>query len=187
MDSANLLSQAKDKFDKTLQNLEDELKKVRTGRAHPSMLDGIMVNAYETSMPLQQVGTISTPESQLLQITPFDPNNINAISSAIREDQSLGLNPVDDGRIIRIPIPSLTTDRRQQIVKQLGTKSEEAMIRLRGVRHEYRDLIEVAKKEKQVSEDDMTRFNSQIDELMQKSKVQIDTIIKAKENEILTV
>lgn len=187
MDSANLLREAKDKFEKALQHLEDELKKVRTGRAHPSMLDSIMVHAYETTMPLQQVGTIATPESQLLQITPFDPNNIQAISTAIREDQSLGLNPVDDGRVIRIPIPPLTTERRQQIVKQLGAKSEEAMIRLRGVRHEYRDLMEMAKKDKQISEDDTTRFNGQLDDLMQKSKAQIDTIIKAKENEILTV
>jgi len=187
MDTALLLREAKDKFEKALQHLEDELKKVRTGRAHPSMLDGITVNAYETTMPLQQVGTIATPESQLLQVTPFDPNNIQAISNAIREDQSLGLNPVDDGRVIRIPIPPLTTERRQQIVKQLGSKSEEAMVRLRGVRHEYRDFVESAKKDKKMSEDDVTRFNNQLEELMQKSKTQIDTIIKAKENEILTV
>ena len=187
MDTNNLLTEAKEKFEKVISFLEDELKKVRTGRAHPSMLDGITVNVYETTMPLMQVGTVATPESQLLQITPFDPNNIQAISQAIREDQSLGLNPIDDGRVIRIPIPPLTAERRQQIVKQLSSKTEEAMIRLRNVRHEYQDLAEAAKKDKDLSEDEVKRFFQQLDDIMQQKKSQIDQLEKAKQQEILTV
>src|SRR5581483_12422035 len=94
-----------------------ETGKIRTGRAHPGMLDGITVEAYGQKMPLKAVGSIAVPEAQLIQITPFDPNNLQAISEAISNDQSLGLNPADDGRVVRIKIPPLTEETRQQMVK----------------------------------------------------------------------
>jgi ribosome recycling factor len=182
-----IISTSKQKYKVAIEHFEDELKKIRTGRAHPSMLDSIKVVAYGAPMPLIQVATIATPEPQLLQITPFDPNNLQAISASIREDQTLGLNPVDDGRVIRVQIPPLTTERRQQIVKQLGSKTEEAMIRLRNIRHEAREEAEKAKKDKQMSEDDFKRFSNQLDELVQQQKTQIEKISKAKETEIMTV
>lgn len=187
MDSNTIIKTAKDKFSKAVEHYQEELKKVRTGRAHPSMLDGIKVEAYGTPMPLIQVGSISTPEPQLLQISPFDPNNIQAISSAIREDQSLGLNPVDDGRVIRIQIPPLTTERRQQIAKQLSGKAEETAVRLRNARHEAIKEAEAAKKDKAMSEDDFKRFQKELDEQMQTYKSKIDELTKAKETEIMTV
>src|SRR3990167_10344658 len=131
MDQAQIIRSAKTKFTQAIAHFQDELKKLRTGRAHPGMLDGIMVEAYGAQMPLIQVGSITVPEAQLLQITPFDPNNLQAISTAIRDNQSLGLNPSDDGRVVRVPIPPLTTERRQEIAKQMGTKVEDCMIRLR--------------------------------------------------------
>lgn len=165
----------------------DELKKLRTGRAHPSMLDGIMVIAYGSPMPMNQVATVTAPEAQLLQITPFDPSNLQAIASAIRDNQTLGLNPMDDGRVVRVPIPALTTERRQQIVKLLGEKVEEAMIGSRQARHDALDKISAMKKDKTLGEDDAKRLEKQIDEEVNKLKAEIDQLSKAKEAEIMKV
>jgi ribosome recycling factor len=119
-----------------LEHFEEELRKVRTGRSHPSMLDGIKVEAYGVLTPLNQVANITAPEPQMLQITPFDPSNVQPIAAAIRADQSLGFNPSDDGRIIRVPVPPLTEERRKQLVKQTGDKVEETRIALRNIRQD---------------------------------------------------
>ena len=187
MDTNHIQKTTEDKLQKALEHFEDELKKLRTGRAHAGMLDGVTVEAYGTPMPLNQVATISTPEPQLLQITPFDPNNLSAISAAIREDQSLGLNPMDDGRVVRIQIPALTTERREQIAKQLSGKIEDALISMRQARHEALKEVEAAKKDKSISEDDYKRFEKQIDDLMQNYKQKVEETGKNKEQEIMTV
>lgn len=187
MDTNQIINSTKDKFKKALEHFDSELKKLRTGRAHPSMLDGISAEAYGTPMPLIQLATISTPEPQLLQVSPFDPNNIGAITTAIREDQALGFNPTDDGHVIRIPIPPLTEERRREIAKQLGGKSEEAMIAMRNARHEALKEGEAAKKDKTIGEDEYGRLQKQIDDLMHDFKQKIETASKAKETEIMTV
>lgn len=181
------INDEKQKCDAAIAHFEDELKKIRTGRANPAMLDGVMVEAYGSPMPLNQVATISAPEATLLQLSPFDPNNLQAISQAIRDNQSLGLNPTDDGRVIRVPIPPLTEERRREIAKQLGGKAEETNIRLRNIRQEARSDAEKAKKDKEISEDDFTRFEKQLDELMQEYKTKVEQLTKAKETEIMTV
>lgn len=182
-----VLEQAKTKLDQAVERLKDELKKLRTGRAHASMLDGLMVEAYGTPMPLNQVGNVTAPEAQLLQITPFDPNNIEAISAAIRENQTLGLNPSDDGRVIRIGIPPLNEERRREISKQVGAKLEECMIGFRAVRHDAMDTIDQAKKDKDIGEDEAKRLSGQIEEAMNKAKTAAEAAAKAKEQEIMTV
>lgn len=187
MNPNQIIDQAKTKFDQAFAHFQDEMQKIRTGRAHPGMLDGVMVEAYGTQMPLIQVGTVSTPEPQLLQITPFDPGNLQAISAAIRDNQSLGLNPADDGRVVRIPIPPLTEERRREYVKLLGSKVEDTMVSMRNARHEALKDAEEAKKTKDLTEDDLTSVKKQLDELMAKQKAEIDTQAKAKEQEILTV
>lgn len=187
MDEQQLLNEAEAKFKAAVDHYQEELKKLRTGRASPAMLDGITVEAYGTPMPLIQVATISAPEPQLIQVTPFDPNNLQAISNAIRDSQDLGLNPVDDGRIIRVPIPPLTEERRRDIAKQLSGKMEESMISLRNARHEARDAADKLKKDKQMSEDDFIRFEKQLDESMQKTKTQLEQLTKTKESEIMTL
>lgn len=179
--------QYEDKMKQAVEFFNEDIKKVRTGRAHPSMLDGVMVMAYGTPMPLIQVGNVTTPEAQLLQITPFDPNNIQAIASAIRDNPTLGLNPSDDGRVVRVPIPALNEERRREYVKVLNGKIEDAMVRLRGVRHDAMDAIGKAKKDKEIGEDDAKRLEKQIDELMNKARTDIETAAKAKEAEIMTV
>lgn len=187
MNPNQLVDQAKGKFQSAAVHFQEELKKVRTGRAHPSMLDGIMVEAYGVQMPLIQVGTVTAPEGQLLQITPFDPSNISAISNAIRDNQLLGLNPSDDGRVVRIPIPPLTEERRREYVKVVGSKLEECMVRLRNGRHEVLKEIDQLKKDKQMGEDEAVRLHKLIDDSMSNVKSEVESAAKAKEAEILTV
>lgn len=187
MDSNQIVTQAKQKFQQAVDHFRDELKKVRTGRAHPSMLDGIMVEAYGTQMPLVQVGSVTVPEPQQLQITPFDPNNLQAIAQAIRDNSALGLNPMDDGRVVRVPIPPLTEERRREFVKMLGGKTEDCMVALRNVRHDARSSIDQAKKDKDISEDDAKRLEKQVDEAMNQAKTDAEAAAKAKEQEIMTV
>ena len=187
MDSKQIVTNAQTKLQQAVERFQSSLKTLRTGRASDSMLDGITVEAYGTPMPLIQVATITVPEAQLLQITPFDPNNLEAIASSIRNNPSLGLNPSDDGRVVRVPIPPLTEERRRELSKQVGQKQEDCMISLRSVRHEALDLINEAKKDKDIGEDDAKRLTTQIEEAMTKAKAEVETIAKTKEQEILTI
>lgn len=175
------------RFTAATEHFSDELKKVRTGRAHPNMLDAIQVEAYGQKMPLNQVANVTVPEAQLLTVTPFDPSNIAAISAAIRNDQSLGLNPSDDGRVVRVPIPPLTEERRKLLVKQTSEKVEEAKIALRNIRQDAVKEAKRMKDAKEMSEDDQKRAEKTIDELITRFNGQIDTLFKDKEKEILTL
>jgi ribosome recycling factor len=181
------IKQYEEKMKQAVTHFGEELKKVRTGRASASMLDGVMVTAYGTAMPLNQVANVTAPEAQLIQITPFDPNNIQAIASAIRDNPSLGLNPSDDGRVVRVPIPALTEERRREYVKSLGGKVEDCMVSLRNVRHDAMDAIGTAKKDKQIGEDDAKRLEKQVDDAMARAKSDVEAAAKAKEAEIMTL
>lgn len=187
MDPNQAVKDAQAKMDGAIAHFEDELKKLRTGRAHASMLEGVTVEAYGVDMPLNQVATISTPEPQLLQISPFDPNNIAAISAAIRNNQSLGMNPSDDGRVVRVPVPPLTEERRRDIVKQVGTKHEDCMISLRNIRRDAMDAVDQAKKDKSIGEDDAKRLTTQVEDAMKAAQGKADQAAKTRENEIMTL
>jgi len=187
MNPQELVKETESKLKATIDRFSDELKKIRTGRAHVSMLDGIVAEAYGSPMPLNQLASIAAPEAQLLQVTPFDNANIQAITAAIRDNQTLGLNPVDDGRIIRIPVPQLTTERRQQIVKQLSEKVEDCLVGQRNIRRDSLKLLDEAKKDKEISEDEHKRITKQIDDLMNTLKSQVDELAKAKEAEIMSI
>lgn len=176
-----------EKMTLALMHFEDELKKVRTGRAHPSMLDSIKVEVYGTQMPLNQAANITAPEPQLLQITPFDPSNLQAIATAVRNDQSLGFNPSDDGRVVRVPIPPLTEERRKQLVKQTGEKVEEARIALRNIRQDGLKDAKRKKDTKELSEDDVKRVEKEFDRLMTDYQGKLEEAFKAKEKDILTI
>lgn len=176
-----------EKMNGALMHFEEELKKVRTGRAHPGMLDGIKVEVYGTSMPLNQVANITAPEAQMLLITPFDPSNISTISAAIRADQGLGFNPSDDGRLVRVPVPALTEERRKLLVKQASEKVEEARIALRGVRQDALKDTKRKKDDKELSEDDVKRVEKEIDGFMGDFQGKIEAAFKAKEKDILTI
>lgn len=187
MDSNQVVSNAQAKFNQAVERFKDNLKSLRTGRASAAMLDGVTIEAYGTQMPLKQVATVAVPEAQLIQITPFDPNNLQAIAEAIRNNQSLGLNPADDGRVVRIPIPPLNEERRRELAKQVGSKQEDCMIQLRNIRHEAMDAIDKAKKAKDIGEDGAKRLHNQIEEAMRGAQAEAEAGAKAKEAEILTV
>jgi ribosome recycling factor len=187
MQPNQIVDQATVKLENALNHFREELNKIRTGRAHAGVLDKIMVKAYGTTMPIKQLANITAPEAQLIQVTPFDSSNLQAIASSIREDQGLGLNPVDDGIVIRIAVPPLTTERRTEIVKQLGDIAETCMIAMRNSRHEALKEAEAAKKSKDITEDDAKSINKQIDETMNKYKNKVDALVSSKEQEIMTV
>lgn len=175
------------KMQAAVEHFEHELAKIRTGRAHPGMLDGIKVVAYGTEMPLNQVANITAPEAQLLQITPFDPGQIQAIAAAIRNDQGLGLNPSDDGRVVRVPVPPLTEERRRQLVRQASEKVEEARIALRNIRQDGLKDAKAKKENKELSEDDVKLVEKEFDRLMQEFNGKLEQAFKAKEQDILTI
>lgn len=187
MSPNQVLDQAKTKFSQAVAHFQDELKKMRTGRAHAGMLDDVMVSAYGVPTPLNQVANITAPEAQLIQITPFDPSNLAAISAAIRDNPSLGMNPMDDGRVVRVPVPPLNEERRREIVKLLKGKEEDCMISLRNIRHEAIGLVDEARKDKDLGEDDAKRLEKQIDDAMNQTKIDVESLAKAKEQEILTI
>jgi len=187
MDQQQIISSTTAKLSQAVAHFESNLKSLRTGRANSAMLDGIMVEAYGSHMPLNQTATISVPEPQLIQLTPFDPNNLSAIAEAIRNNQALGLNPTDDGRVIRLPIPPLNEERRHDLARQVGAKQEEAMVSIRNIRHEAMTSLDNLKKSKDIGEDEHKRLVTQIEDQMNKTKSQIEAATKAKEQEILTV
>ncbi|MDO4781381.1 MAG: ribosome recycling factor [Candidatus Saccharibacteria bacterium] len=176
-----------DKMTQAFGHFQDELKKVRTGRAHPGMLESVMVEAYGAKMSLNQVANVTAPEAQLLVVTPFDPSNITAIAAAIRDNQALGFNPSDDGRVVRVPVPALTEERRHQLVKQVSEKVEEARIAMRTIRQDALKDAKRMKDAKDLSEDDLKRVEKEIDTLMSKMQTELDEAFKAKEKDVLTV
>ena len=176
-----------EKFELAVAHFEEELKKVRTGRAHPGMLDSVRVEVYGTQMPLNQAANVTAPEAQMLLVSPFDPGNIQSITAAIRADQSLGFNPSDDGRVIRVPVPPLTEERRRLLVKQTGEKVEEARIALRNIRQDALKEVKRMKDAKELSEDDAKRSEKAIDEVIAKYNATIDEAFKTKEKDILTI
>ncbi len=172
------------KMEAVIERFKNEMKKVRTGRAHPDMLSGVKVEVYGQYMPLNQVANITAADATLLVITPFDPSNIQAIAAAIRADQSLGLNPADDGRIIRVPIPALTEERRKEIVKNASAKVEDAKVAIRNVREDARKAVKNAE---DMSEDIKKRAEKEIDDLTKEFNDKIETEFKAKSEEIMKI
>jgi ribosome recycling factor len=187
MDTQQIIPELTKKFELAADHFIQELKKIRTGRASAEMLDGVIVEAYGSRMPLNQVASVAVIDAQLIQITPYDPNNLKEITVAIRDNKHLNLNPLDDGHVVRVPIPPLTEERRHEIAKTLGEKAEECMISLRNLRHEALKTLDQAKKDKNLGESDRIRLAKQIDDLMNQFKVRIEDQTKQKENEILTI
>lgn len=166
-----------------IEKYQDELKKIRTGRAHPDMLSGVKVEAYGQWMPLNQVANVTVSGATLLLVTPYDPSTIPNISNAIRSDSSLGLNPSDDGRVIRVPIPPLTEDRRKEIAKSASKFVEESKVKIRSIREDARKDLKNA----ELPEDTKKRAEKIIDDLTKKFNDKIDHLFKEKEAEIMKI
>ncbi len=170
-------------MDAAVARFNDEMKKVRTGRAHPDMLASIKVEVYGQYSPLNQVANVVATDGTLLQVTPFDPSTIQAIAAAIRNDAALGLNPSDDGRVVRVPVPPLTEERRKEIVKNASSKVEEAKVAIRNVREDARKELKTA----ELPEDVKKRAEKDIDELTKTFTEKIDEAFKAKSAEIMSI
>ena len=181
-----IIDEAREKMDKSVGALKKDLQKIRTGRASLSLLDDVRVNYYNTPTPLNQIASLSVPESRLITIQPWDPSAIKEIEKAIMKS-NLGLTPSSDGKIIRITIPPLTEDRRKDIVKQVNKVCEEYRIAVRNIRREANDSLKALKKDGDASEDDVAKALDEIQKLTDEHVKQIDEMFKDKEKEILEV
>ena len=170
-------------MESSLAKFKDDKKKVRTGRAHPDMLAGIKVEAYGQWMPLNQVANITVSGGTMLLVTPYDPSTIPAISNAIRSDSTLGLNPSDDGRVVRVPIPPLTEERRKEIVKTVSGSVEDAKVKIRGIREDARKDLKTL----ELPEDAKKRAEKSIDDLTKDYNDKIDAAFKDKEKDIMQI
>ncbi|MCL4219112.1 MAG: ribosome recycling factor [Candidatus Hydrogenedentes bacterium] len=181
-----LAKKARQRMDKSVEAYQHELQTIRTGRASPSLLDTIEVEAYGSKMKLNQVGTITAPEPRLLVVQPWDKSQIKAIERAILESP-LDLNPSNDGQVVRIPLPQLTEDRRKDLVKMVGKLAEEARVSVRNIRRHIVDDIKKDQKEGTIPEDDAHRLTAEIQKVTDDCIHSIDQTLKAKEEEIMEV
>lgn len=177
------LEDAKESMNKTLNHVAHELTKIRAGKANPSMLDGIMVSYYGATTPLNQVSSLTTPDARTIFIKPWEKGMIQEIEKAIR-DANLGLNPQNDGQQVIVNIPMLTEERRKQLVKQVGQECEHGRVSIRSIR---KDTNELLKKIKGVSEDDVKNAEESVQKLTDDFIARIDSMLKKKEQEIMTV
>jgi len=179
-----ILSEMRQKMEKTIDSLNREFKKMRTGRASVSILDGIKVECYGTQMRLNQIASISSPESRLLTIQPWDQSIIGSIEKSILKS-GLGLTPMNDGKLIRISIPPLTEERRKELAKVAKKMAEESKIIIRNHRREANELLKELKNEGEISEDEMYQYQDKVQEITDEFIGKTDGIRKEKENEIL--
>jgi ribosome recycling factor len=180
-----VLTETRRKMDKVLESMARDLSRVRTGRASVALLEGIKVDCYGTSMPLSQVASLSAPESRLLTIQPWDTSVMGDIEKAILKSD-LGLNPANDGKIIRLPIPALTTERRKELVKMVKKMEEEAKVALRNVRREANEDFKEMKKEKLLAEDDAHRGTEDVQKITDEYIKKVEAQAADKEKEIMS-
>ncbi|HKJ85488.1 MAG TPA: ribosome recycling factor [Spirochaetia bacterium] len=184
MDS--VIKQAEDKMKKSLTALEEEFNTLRTGRASPALFDKIRVEYYGNPTPLNQVATISVPEARLVVIQPWDKSVIGEIEKAIQKSE-LSVNPSNDGKIIRISIPPLTEERRKEFVKMAKNMAEQSRVSIRNVRRDANDELKKAEKDGEMSEDDLKRAEDEVQKLTDKYVEEVNTVLEAKESEILEI
>lgn len=186
MDPEEILLDAEADMEKSVDYLAHELASVRTGKASPALVENLDVEAYGASMKLKQLALISTPEPRLLVVQPFDLGTASAIEKAIRESK-LGVNPSVDGKLIRIPIPELSEERRRELVKAIKQMAEEARVRVRGNRRTAMDGLKKLEKEGDITEDELERYESEVQKLTDSSTSKIDKLIESKESEVMKI
>lgn len=179
-------TQLKTRMDKAVDDFRNSLGQLRTGRANVHMVDGIRVEAYGSEMPLNQVAQVHAPEAQLITITPYDPGTLQAIEKALRSSD-MGFNPQNDGKLIRVPIPPLTEERRKDMVKHLHKVLEDHRTAVRNIRRDGNDLIKKAMKDKKISEDDEKRALEEIQKLTDDEIKKMEEMSKNKEKEVMQI
>jgi len=184
--SKEVMDHVESDMKKGLESLQKDLKKMRTGRASPALVESVLVDYYGSMVPINQVANITTPDARTIQISPWEAPLIGAIEKSLLA-ANLGFTPQNDGKVIRIPLPALTEERRKEMVKVVKKIGEEAKIGIRNHRREGNDLIKKKEKSKELSEDDAKKALDQVQKMTDAKIVEVDKIIAAKEKEILTV
>lgn len=182
----DIMNDSEDRMKKSIEHLTKDLATLRAGRANPAMVEKIMVEYYGEPTPLNQLANITVPEARLLVIQPWDKSSIGEIEKAIMKSD-LGVNPTNDGNVIRIAIPQLTEERRKELVKVVKKKAEEAKVAIRNIRREANDMLKSSEKEKMISEDEGKKGADDVQKLTDKHIKDIDVILQAKEKEIMEV
>jgi ribosome recycling factor len=180
----DITKDAEDGMKKAVDSFKRDLQKIRTGRANTSMLDGIKVDYYGTPTPVNQVATVQVVDARLITVKPWEKNMIAVIDKAIRASD-LGINPVADSELVRLPIPPLTQERRKELAKVVGKQTEEARVAVRSARRDAMDMIKDAEKDKQITEDERKNGEKKVQDLTDKYIAQVEDIAKAKEKEIM--
>ncbi|AIJ21735.1 MULTISPECIES: ribosome recycling factor [Amycolatopsis] len=180
------LLDAEEKMEKAVSFAKEDLSSVRTGRANPGMFARIMVEAYGSTMPLNQVAGVNIPEARMVIVKPYDQGQLGAIEKAIRESD-LGVNPSNDGQIIRITIPQLTEERRKEMVKMVKAKGEDAKVHIRGVRRKSKEELDRIAKDGEAGEDEVARAEKELQHLTDNYVAKVDELVKHKEAELLEV
>ncbi len=180
------LNNARERMEKALETVRREFSGVRTGKASPALLDTVRVEAYGSLLPVNQVGQVSAPEPRMLTVQPYDKSLIKAVERALRESD-LGLNPSNDGNLIRIPLPALTEERRKEYVKLLHRYAEEGRVAVRQARQHANDDIKKRQKDGELTEDEMRRKQDQVQKLTDEYVHKVDDLLKKKEAEVLEV
>lgn len=182
----NFLKPFEDRMKSSVSHYQDQLKSVRAGRANPGILDKITVEYYGQETPLNQIAGISVPEARLLVIQPYDVNSLSDIEKAIQKSD-IGINPSNDGKVIRLAFPQLTTERREDLTKQVSGYGEEAKVAIRNIRRDAMDQIKKLEKDGEISEDDKHSTEDEIQELTDKYIENIDKVTKRKQSEIMEI
>ena len=180
------LLEAEEKMEKTVEVARSEFSGIRSGRANAAMFNAILVDYYGAPTPLQQLATIAIPEARTVLITPFDRSAMASIDKALRESD-LGVNPTDDGNLIRVVLPALTEERRRDYVKLAKNKAEEARVAIRGIRRKAKETLDKIKKDGDAGEDDVKRAEEKLDGLTKRHVEQVDKVLESKEKELLEV
>jgi ribosome recycling factor len=183
---AEVTAELEQSITKAHEALKRELAKIRTGRAHPSLLESVRVEVYGSQMPISQCATVTVPEARMLMVKPWDKTQLKAIEKAIVQSP-LGLNPQSDGEILRIPMPPLTAERRKELAKIVKKNGEDTKVAVRKARHDAKDMLENLKTEGEISEDEHDRAQKKVEELIQKGVAEIDAIIARKDKDLTEV
>lgn len=182
----DVTTDAKTRMARSIDALRQELSKLRTGRAHPSLLDHVRVSYYGSEMPLNQVANVSVQDARTLGVAPYDKGMVSAIEKAIR-DSDLGLNPVSAGNLIRVPLPALTEERRKDLIKVVRHEAEAARVAIRNVRREANHALKELVKEKVVSEDQERRAEDEVQKLTDRFVAEVDKVLQAKEADLMEI
>jgi len=180
----DITTDTEDGMKKAVDSFKRDLQKIRTGRANAAMLDGIKVDYYGTPTPVNQVSTVQVVDARLITVKPWEKAMLQVIDKAIRASD-LGINPVSDSELVRLPIPPLTQERRRELAKVVGKQTEEARVAVRSARRDAMDLVKEAEKDKEITEDERKNGEKKIQDLTDKYIAMIDDIAKAKEKEIM--